>query len=79
MNIAIIGRSEIMYETINLCLEQGFKIPIIITSKETPEYKRSISDFEIISKNIDEENFICYNCFVLFVKVMKHPVSRKHP
>lgn len=58
MNIAIIGRSEIMYETINLCLEQGFKIPIIITSKETPEYKRSISDFEIISKKIDAI-FVC--------------------
>lgn len=40
-----------------------------------------ITIFDIIKiylKVIDNVLFICYNCFVLFVKVMKHPVSQRH-
>ncbi len=57
MNIAIIGRSEIMYETIELCLAQGFQIPIIITAKEAPEYTKTSNDFEKIALKIGAKYF----------------------
>ena len=41
MKVAIIGRSEILYETIKTFLRDGFEIKLIITSNETPEYKKN--------------------------------------
>lgn len=52
MRIAIIGRSEIMFETLELCLKQGHEVPLIITAKETPEYLKTAADFENIAKRI---------------------------
>lgn len=52
MKIAIIGRTEILYETIELLIKNGYKIPLIITSKEAPEYTKKSSDFENIAKSI---------------------------
>jgi len=34
MNIANIGRIEILYETVNFFLNSSYKIPLIITSKQ---------------------------------------------
>ncbi|MDN5081914.1 methionyl-tRNA formyltransferase [Aliarcobacter butzleri] len=52
MKIAIIGRTEILYETIELFLSKGFLIPLIITSKEAPEYKKKSKDFEEFANKI---------------------------
>ncbi len=46
MRVAIIGRSEIMFDTLELCLKNNFEVPIIITAKEAPEYKKIAADFE---------------------------------
>lgn len=46
MRVAIIGRSEIMFDTLELCLKNNFDVPIIITAKEAPEYKKIAADFE---------------------------------
>jgi UDP-4-amino-4-deoxy-L-arabinose formyltransferase/UDP-glucuronic acid dehydrogenase (UDP-4-keto-hexauronic acid decarboxylating) len=45
MKIAIIGRSEVLYETILLLHNTGHKIVCILTSKEAPEYTRNAADF----------------------------------
>jgi len=52
MKIAIIGRSELLYECAVKALELGYKIPLIITSKEAPEYRRTSKDFEKLANEI---------------------------
>lgn len=46
MRVAIIGRSELMYDTALLIAKLGYTIPLVITSKESPEYKITSKDFE---------------------------------
>jgi methionyl-tRNA formyltransferase len=46
VNIAIIGRTEILYDTALLLKEHGHTIVLIITAKEAPEYIKTSSDFE---------------------------------
>ncbi len=53
MRISIIGRTEILYETAELLIKNGYKIPLIITSKEAPEYTKTSKDFENLAQEID--------------------------
>jgi methionyl-tRNA formyltransferase len=46
MKVAIIGRTEILYETINLLRSKNYEIACILTSKEAPEYKCTADDFK---------------------------------
>ena len=46
MRIAIIGRTEILIKSAERLLDQGHTIPLVITSKEAPEYTKSTDDFE---------------------------------
>lgn len=50
--VAIIGRTEILYNTALKALENGHQIPLIITSKEAPEYTRTSKDFEQLAHSI---------------------------
>lgn len=50
--IAIIGRTEILYETALLLLDRGYKIPLIITGKEAPEYQKTAEDFKELASKI---------------------------
>ena len=45
MKIAIIGRTEILYNTTRLLIKQGHSIVCILTSKEAPEYLKTRKDF----------------------------------
>lgn len=45
MNVAIIGRSEILYDTACLLHDQGHEVVLIITAREAPEYTRTSEDF----------------------------------
>lgn len=45
MRIALIGRSEILYETGERLRRAGHDIALIITAKEAPEYRRTAEDF----------------------------------
>ena len=49
MRIAIIGRTEILYETACLLHASGHEIVCILTSKEAPEYTRKVLDFELLA------------------------------
>lgn len=46
ISVAIIGRSELMYNTMLLLQQNGIIIKYIITAKEAPEYKYKSVDFE---------------------------------
>ena len=46
MKIAIIGRTEILYNTAIYLRENGHEIVCMLTSKEAPEYKRTANDFK---------------------------------
>lgn len=52
MKVAIIGRTEILYNTATLLLDNGYEIPLIITHKEAPEYTKTAKDFEELAKSI---------------------------
>lgn len=45
MKIAIIGRTEILYDSALLLREAGHEIVCILTAKEAPEYTRTAQDF----------------------------------
>ncbi len=53
MKIAIIGRSELLFETAKLFLKKGFEIPLVITSKAAPEYKKKEQDFKDLADGIN--------------------------
>ena len=45
MRVAIIGRTELLYDTSLVLHEMGHEIVCILTSKEAPEYTRTAADF----------------------------------
>jgi len=45
MKIAIIGRTELLYDTALRLKNAGHDIVCILTAKEAPEYTRKASDF----------------------------------
>ena len=51
MKIAIIGRTEILYETALLLREAGHEIVAILTAREAPEYTRTTQDFKLLAKD----------------------------
>lgn len=58
MKIAIIGRTEILYETANRLQADGHEIVCILTAKEAPEYTRNADDF----RKLAEQWGIPYAC-----------------
>ena len=57
MRIAIIGRTEILYETAKFLLKKGYEIPLIVTFKDAPEYIKKASDFKRLAKKINAKYF----------------------
>lgn len=52
MKIAIIGRTQILYETALRLHAEGHDIQCIITAKASPEYTRSEQDFEMLASTL---------------------------
>ncbi len=52
MKVAIIGRSEILYNTALLLQEQAHRISLCITAREAPEYTRTTKDFQALAKRL---------------------------
>lgn len=50
MKIAIIGRTEILFETAHLLRNAGYEIACILTAKEAPEYTRTAEDFRAMAE-----------------------------
>ena len=53
MKIAIIGRSEALYDTVEYLHAAGFNIACILTAKEAPEYRRTANDFEALADKMN--------------------------
>lgn len=53
MRIAIIGRSELLYETTRCLLVEGHEITCIITAKEAPEYTRTADDYHKLALELN--------------------------
>lgn len=53
MKVAIIGRTQILYETALKLHEDGHQIACIITAKAAPEYSRTESDFEELARQLN--------------------------
>ena len=53
MRIAIIGRTEILYETAVYLRELGHEISLIITAKEAQEYTKISADFQALAEEWD--------------------------
>jgi len=51
MRVAVIGRTEILYETALLLRQRGHEISCILTAKEAPEYARTAKDFRRLSEH----------------------------
>jgi methionyl-tRNA formyltransferase len=52
MRVAIIGRTEILYDTIQLLLKNGHTITCILTNKEAPEYTKTAADYEALATTL---------------------------
>ncbi len=52
MNIAIIGRGDILYDTAIMSLDSGHSIKLIVTAREAPEYKKTSEDFMRLAERI---------------------------
>lgn len=52
MRIAAIGRTEILYDTVELLIDQGHEIPLIVTAKEAPEYTKTSDDLKQLAHKI---------------------------
>jgi methionyl-tRNA formyltransferase len=50
MKVAIIGRTEILYDTALQLQASGHKIVCILTAKEAPEYRRGAEDFRELAE-----------------------------
>lgn len=49
MRVAIIGRTEILYDTAELLRQMGHDVSCILTAKEAPEYTRTAQDFQLLA------------------------------
>lgn len=57
MKVAIIGRTQILYETTLKLLESGHQVCGIITAKATPEYSRNEKDFKNLAEKLNVPYF----------------------
>lgn len=58
MRIAIIGRTQLLYETVRCLADAGHEIGCIITAPATPEYTRTEEDFRSLARSLGVP-FIC--------------------
>ena len=58
MKIALIGRTEILYETARYLINNGHSIVIIITALEAPEYTKTSEDFASLADELGI-TFLC--------------------
>ncbi len=55
MKLAIIGRGNTLYKTALLLEDKGHEIKLIITAKESPEYKIKARDYKSLAEKISAE------------------------
>jgi len=58
MRVAVIGRTEILHETVSLLQQAGHEIVLIVTAKAAPEYALNEKDFEVLAQELQVPFFI---------------------
>ena len=53
MKVAIIGRTEVLYDAVVLLKNNGHEIRSILTAKEAPEYSRTANDFKGLAEELN--------------------------
>lgn len=53
LRIAVIGRTEILYDTASALVDAGYSIACVLTAKEAPEYTRTASDFKTLAETLE--------------------------
>jgi UDP-4-amino-4-deoxy-L-arabinose formyltransferase/UDP-glucuronic acid dehydrogenase (UDP-4-keto-hexauronic acid decarboxylating) len=53
VRVAIIGRSEILYDTAERLVAAGYQIALVITAKEAPEYEARVPEFAALAKRLN--------------------------
>ena len=53
MKVAIIGRTEALYDTTRLLIRSGHSIACIITAKAAPEYTKNEADFKQLANELN--------------------------
>jgi methionyl-tRNA formyltransferase len=53
MKIALIGRTEILFNCAHLLISAGHELVAILTAKEAPEYTKTSSDFQQLAKTLN--------------------------
>jgi methionyl-tRNA formyltransferase len=53
MKFALIGRTEILYNTAELLMKRGHEISLIVTAKAAPEYTRTEEDFRTLAERLN--------------------------
>lgn len=72
MNIAIIGRGDLLYNTMKNLLKKRFKLSLVITTKEAPEYKYKQKDYERFASKYNIPFFVNYNLDTLDQYITSH-------
>lgn len=52
MNVALIGRTEVLYDSVQVLIDSGHSIVVIITAPEAPEYTRKSNDFALLADEL---------------------------
>ena len=52
MRVAIIGRTEVLFNTVQLLRKAGHDVVCIITAKAAPEYTKTEQDFQFLAKEL---------------------------
>jgi len=80
MRVAIIGRTEILYDTAHRLRADGHEITCVLSAKEAPEYARTLADFEALAAEwgipfahgariADHESFLRRSCADIGVSI----------
>lgn len=52
MKFAALGRTQLLYDSIRICIEAGHDLVMVGTSEAAPEYTRSERDFELLAQDL---------------------------
>ncbi|WP_420561200.1 methionyl-tRNA formyltransferase [Tepidicaulis sp.] len=53
MRVGVIGRSQMLYNSVKAVADAGYEIAFVATAKEAPEYTATAEDFRQLAKSLD--------------------------
>lgn len=59
MKLALIGRTQILYQTALALADTGHKIAAVVTAQASPEYTRDAEDFRLLARKLGSDYHLC--------------------